>query len=149
MARRINIGQIGNFCEGQMNQLMRVVVLETDQELKAQSPVDTGRFRASWVIGENSTGNYDAGGQQVGTGANRGKTSPPASPAPTLPTGINYRPGTERVGNTYHIHNSLPYAERLAYQNWSTQAAAGWVDIIARQMTNRARQLADIIGRQD
>jgi hypothetical protein len=30
MARRINIGQIGSFCEGQMNQLMRVVVLETD-----------------------------------------------------------------------------------------------------------------------
>ena len=148
MARRINIGQIGNFCEGQMNQLMRVVVLETDQELKAQSPVDTGRFRASWVIGENSTGNYDAGGQQVGTGANRGKTSPPASPAPTLPTGINYRPGTERVGNTYHVHNSLIYAEPLA-NGHSRQAPAGWIDIIARQMTNRARQLADIIGRQD
>ena len=132
MARRINIGDIGNFCEGQMNQLMRVVVLETDQELKAQSPVDTGRFRSSWAIGENATGNYDAG-----TGGS------------LAPVGINYTPGTERVGNTYHIHNSLPYAERLAYQNWSKQASAGWVDIIARQMVNRARQLADIIGRQD
>jgi hypothetical protein len=46
MARRINIGDIGNFCEGQMNQLMRVVVFETDAELKRQSPVDTGRFRS-------------------------------------------------------------------------------------------------------
>ena len=149
MARRINIGDIGNFCEGQMNQLLRVVVLETDQELKAQSPVDTGRFRASWVVGENATGNYDAGAQQTGTGSSKGKTSPPASPAPTPLTGINYTPGNERIGNTYSIHNSLPYAERLAYQNWSTQAAAGWVDIIARQMTNRAKQLADTIGRQD
>jgi hypothetical protein len=148
MARRINIGEIGNFCEGQMNQLLRVVVLETDQQVKTQSPVDTGRFRSSWVIGENSTGNYDAGGQQVGTGANRGKTSPPASPAPTLPTGINYRPGAERVGNTYHVHNSLIYAEPLA-NGHSRQAPAGWIDIIARQMTNRARQLADIIGRQN
>ena len=147
MARRINIGDIGNFCEGQMNQLLRVVVLETDQELKAQSPVDTGRFRASWVVGENATGNYDAGAQQASTGSSKGKTSPPASPAPTPLTGINYRPGNERIGNTYSIHNSLPYAERLAYQNWSTQAAAGWVDIIARQMVNRARQLADTIGR--
>jgi hypothetical protein len=132
MARRINIGDIGNFCEGQMNQLMRVVVLETDQQVKAQSPVDTGRFRSSWAIGENATGNYDAG-----TGGS------------LAPVGINYTPGTERVGNTYHVHNSLPYAERLAYQNWSKQASAGWVDIIARQMTNRARQLADIIGRNE
>jgi hypothetical protein len=147
MARRINIGDIGNFCEGQMNQLLRVVVLETDQELKAQSPVDTGRFRASWVVGENATGSYDAGAQQASTGSSKGKTSPPASPAPTPLTGINYTPGNERIGNIYSIHNSLPYAERLAYQNWSTQAAAGWVDIIARQMTNRAKQLADTIGR--
>jgi hypothetical protein len=131
MARRISIGGIGDFCEGQMNQLLRVVVLETDQQVKTQSPVDTGRFRSSWAIGENATGNYDAG-----TGGS------------LAPVGINYTPGTERIGNTYHVHNSLPYAERLAYQNWSKQAAAGWVDIIARQMTNRSRQLADIIGRQ-
>jgi hypothetical protein len=130
MARRINIGQIGNFCEGQMNQLMRVVVLETDQQVKTQSPVDTGRFRSSWAIGENAIGNYDAG-----TGG------------PLSPVRINYAPGTERVGNTYHVHNSLPYAESLA-NGHSRQAPAGWIDIIARQMTNRARQLADIIGRQ-
>ena len=132
MARRIKIGEIGNFCEGQMNQLLRVVVLETDQQVKSQSPVDTGRFRSSWAIGENATGNYDAG-----TGGS------------LAPVGINYTPGNERIGNTYSIHNSLPYAERLAYQNWSKQAAPGWVDIIARQMTNRARQLADIIGRDE
>jgi hypothetical protein len=131
MARRISIGGIGDFCEGQMNQLMRVVVLETDQQVKTQSPVDTGRFRASWAIGQNATGNYDAG-----TGGS------------LAPVRINYAPGTERVGNTYHVHNSLIYAEPLA-NGHSRQAPAGWVDIIARQMTNRARQLADIIGRNE
>ena len=131
MARRINIGDIGNFCEGQMNQLLRVVVLETDQQVKTQSPVDTGRFRSSWAIGENTTGNYDAG-----TGGS------------LAPVGINYAPGTERIGNTYSVHNSLPYAEPLA-NGYSRQAPAGWIDIIARQMTNRAKQLADTIGRQD
>jgi hypothetical protein len=131
MAKRINIGDIGDFCESQMNQLMRVVVLETDQQVKTQSPVDTGRFRSSWALGENATGNYDAG-----TGGS------------LAPVGINYTPGTERVGNTYHVHNSLPYAEPLA-NGYSRQAPAGWVDIIARQMTNRARQLADVIGRQN
>ena len=131
MARRINIGDIGNFCEGKMNQLVRVVVLETDQQVKTQSPVDTGRFRASWAIGENAIGNYDAG-----TGGS------------LAPVRINYAPGTERFGITYNVHNSLPYAERLA-NGYSRQAPAGWIDIIARQMTNRARQLADTIGRQD
>jgi len=131
MARRINIGEIGNFCEGQMNQLLRVVVLETDQQVKSQSPVDTGRFRSSWAIGENATGNYDAG-----TGG------------PLSPVRINYAPGTERVGNTYHVHNSLIYAERLA-NGHSTQAPEGWIDIVAAQMANRARQLADNIGRNE
>ena len=128
--------------------LMRVVVLETDAELKAQSPVDTGRFRASWVVGENATGNYDAGPQQASKGENVGKTSPPGSPSPTALTGINYIPGNERMGNTYNIHNTLPYAEPLA-NGHSTQAPEGWIDIIAAQMANRARQLADYIGRQD
>ena len=147
MARRINIVDIGDFCEERMNQLMHVVVFETDAELKERSPVDTGRFRASWVIGENATGKYDAGPQQASTGENVGKSSPPTSPAPTSPTGINYVPGNERMGNTYNIHNTLPYAEALA-NGHSTQAPEGWIDIVAAQMANRARQLADNIGRQ-
>ena len=148
MARRINIVDIGNFCEEQMNQLMHVVVFETDAELKGRSPVDTGRFRASWVIGQNATGNYDAGPQQASTGENVGKTEPPESPKPTPPTGINYVPGNERMGNTYNIHNMLPYAEPLAIGH-STQAPAGWIDIVAAQMANRARQLADNLGRSN
>jgi hypothetical protein len=148
MARRIRLDQIGDYSEEKLNQLMRVVVLETDAELKAQSPVDTGRFRASWVVGENQTGSYDAGAQQPATGANRGKGTPPASPPSGPPVGLNYVPGNEKIGKTYHIHNNLIYAESLA-NGGSTQAPAGWIDIVARQMTNRARQLAEQIGRQD
>jgi hypothetical protein len=147
MAEIIKLSDFGKFSEKQVNKLIRVVVLETDLELKMQSPVDTGRFRMSWVVGENATGNYDAGPQQKATAAFKGQTSPPQSPTPGLATGINYNPGSERVGNSYHIHNTLPYAERLG-NGHSTQAPAGWVELIARQMANRARQLADHIGRQ-
>jgi hypothetical protein len=133
MAEIIRLSDFGKFSEEQVDKLLRIVVLETDLELKMQSPVDTGRFRMSWVVGENTTGNYDAGPQQT--------------PAMTRTTGINYNPGSERVGNSYHIHNTLPYAERLG-NGHSTQAPAGWVELIARQMANRARQLADHIGRQ-
>ena len=131
MARRIRLNQIGDYAEDKLNQLMRVVVLETDAELKARSPVDTGRFRASWAIGENQTGNYDAG--------------PSTSTAPVT---LNYTLGNEKIGNVYNIHNSLPYAEPLANGS-SKQARAGWVDLVAKQMTRRARQLANSIGRQD
>jgi hypothetical protein len=148
MARRIRLDQIGDYSEEKLNQLMRVVVLETDAELKARSPVDTGRFRVSWAIGENQAGSYDGGEKQPATGANRGKSEPPAAPVPGPPIGINYVPKTEKAGNTYHIFNSLSYAEALA-NGHSTQAPAGWIDLVTKQMTNRARQLAEQIGRQD
>lgn len=131
MARRIRLDQIGEYSEDKLNQLMRVVVFETDAQLKARSPVDTGRFRASWAIGENFTGNYDAG-----------------TSTSTAPVSLNYALGNEKIGKVYNVHNSLPYAEPLANGS-SKQANAGWIDVVARQMTNRARQLADQIGRQD
>ena len=131
MARRIRLDQIGEYAEDKLNQLMRVVVLETDAELKARSPVDTGRFRASWAIGENQIGNYDAGPSQS-----------------TAPVTLNYTLGSEKITNVYNIHNSLPYAEPLANGS-SKQANAGWVDLVAKQMTRRARQLADSLGRKD
>ena len=131
MSRRIRLDQIGDYAEDKLNKLMRVVVLETDAELKARSPVDTGRFRASWAIGENQTGNYDAG--------------PSTS---TAPVALNYTLGNEKISNVYNVHNSLPYAEPLANGS-SKQANAGWVDLVAKKMTRRARQLANSIGRQD
>ena len=148
MPRQIRLDQIGDYAEEKLNQLMRVVVLETDAELKARSPVDTGRFRASWAIGENQTGNYDAGAQQPATGENRKKSKPPTSPTPGPPVALNYTLGSEKITNVYNIHNSLPYAEPLANGS-SKQARAGWVDLVAKQMTKRARQLADTLGKQD
>jgi hypothetical protein len=47
--------------------------------LNAASPVDTGRFRASWQVGENAAGTYDAGPQQEATGAYKDQTEPPGN----------------------------------------------------------------------
>lgn len=133
MARRINLADFGNYSLQKYEQLLRVTVLETDSRLKQESPVDTGRFRLSWAISEQGTPGYDAG--------------PQASPSGiTPPRRLDYQ--VERAGGVYHIHNNLPYAERLA-GGWSTQSPAGWTDRIAREMTTWARQQADRIGRQD
>lgn len=133
MARRINLSQIGNFSQEKYEQLLRVVVLETDGRLKQASPVDTGRFRMSWAISEYGTPGYDAGPD-------------PGTTAITPPRRLDYQ--VERAGGVYHIHNNLPYAEPLA-NGHSPQAPAGWTELIAREMTEWARQQADRIGRAD
>jgi hypothetical protein len=131
MARNIRIAEIGSYVEGRMEQLLRVAVLETDSRLKQASPVDTGRFRASWQVGENS-----ASGGQVGPGD--------YGAAPPL-TRINYQ--QEKVGNIYSVHNNLPYAERLA-TGWSQKSPSGWVQGIAKDIQGFVVANAAKIGRE-
>lgn len=131
MARTIRVGDIGNYAEQQMEKLLRVAVLETDARLKAASPVDTGRFRVSWQVGENAA----PGGEK-----------PPGTYTGTLQIErIGYQ--QEKLGNVYSIHNNLPYAERLA-QGWSKQAPGGWVQGIAKDIQGFVRVNADRIGRE-
>lgn len=163
MARRIQLSQIGSFSTEKFEQLLRVVVLRVDSEVKTKSPVDLGRFRLSWAVGENASpfpgmppGDY------------RGQ------PVPPVPRKVNYQ--VERAGNAYSIHNNLPYAEKLAngragsgkkeekrykpfrkVDNWASPGGGsshqtngpGWIDLIAREMTAWVKQEADRIGRQD
>lgn len=146
MARRIDLSQIGSYSQEKYEQLLRDVVLKTDRRLKEGSPVDTGRLRLSWSIGENSTPGYDPGPQSSAAGI-------------TPPRRLNYN--AERAGNVYHIHNSLPYAEPVLYgtnlpPSWNgrwrsrnNQIDKAYPDIIAREMSDWARQQADAIGRRD
>jgi hypothetical protein len=131
MARTIRVADIGGYIEGQMEKLLRVAVLETDSRLKQASPVDTGRFRASWQVGENS-----ASGGEVGPGD--------YGAAPPI-TRIGY--SQEKVGNIYSVHNNLPYAERLA-TGWSRKAPSGWVQGIAKDIQGFVRVNAAKIGRE-
>ena len=116
--------------EQRMNALLSQAVLHTDTLLKQESPVDKGRFQNSWQIGENGTGEYD-GGEGLGE-------------AP--PVGMNYNVGNEKIGNTYTIHNSLPYAEALAAGH-SQQAPAGWIQQIANDMQGWIQINAKRIGK--
>jgi hypothetical protein len=151
MARTIRVGEIGRYCEDQMEKLLRSAVLETDSLVKQASPVDTGRFRASWQVGENAAGSYDAGPQQAPSNPGRDKTSAPAKPMFPLRK-MNYQ--QERIGNVYSVHNNLPYAERLATAStkdgraWSKQAPAGWVQGVAKDVQGRVRIAAARIGRE-
>jgi len=148
MARTIRFDEIGSYAEEKYESLLRTLVFATELKLKEGSPVDTGRFRGSWITSENQEVDFDAGEAQPATGQYRGQTKPPKEPALERRRSVGYQFGQEKAGNVYHITNSLPYAERLA-NGHSTQAPAGWVDIIAAEMIAYGRQQADAIGRKD
>ena len=131
MARQIKLSEIGSYAEQQIEKLLRAAVLETDALAKQASPVDTGRFRASWQVGENVA----SGG--IAAPGNYG-SAPPI-------TRLNY--GQERPGNIYSVHNNLPYAEPLA-DGSSKQAPPGWVQGIAKDVQGRVRIAADKIGKE-
>lgn len=139
MPKEIPLDQIGNFVEGQVERLLRKTVLQTDSLLKQASPVDTGRFRASWQVGQ------------------LGNSSTPKPPgkypqAPPL-TAYNYTPGKEKLGNYYSVHNNVPYADKLADaplgQGSSLQTnGPGWVDLIAKDMQDYVKAEYERIKRQ-
>ena len=159
MARKINLNQIDDYFESKLEQLLRAAVLDADTLLKQASPVDTGRFRASWQVGENSS---------------------PGQPKP--PGNYGNQPEIERIGysqetlgNVYSVHNNLPYAEKLAtaapgsgskeetryspkrkVETWNTPGdgssiqtnGPGWIQGIAKDLQGRIKTQARRIRRQ-
>ena len=143
--RNTKLSQIGDYCEDQYNQLLRVTVIETDRRLKKASPTDSGRLRASWQIGENNA-----------SGGNKPEGEYPHIILPA--ERINYT--RERVGNVYSIHNNVPYAEPVLMgtnlpRSWqgrwrskNDQIEKGYPLVIEKDMTDFVRQNAERIGRQ-
>jgi hypothetical protein len=132
MARTIRVGDIGDYCNQQMEKLLRAAVLETDSLVKQASPVDTGRFRASWQVGENA-----APGAGVPAGSYSGISSIKR---------IGYQ--QEKVGNIYSVHNNLPYAEPLARGSSKQAPEPGWVQGIAKDVQTRVQAAAARISRE-
>jgi hypothetical protein len=144
MPRTIAISGIGDYAGEQYEKLLRAAVLETDKRLKEASPVDTGRLRASWQIGENT--------------ASGGVKPPGKYPSVVLPPDrLNYQ--RERLGNIYSIHNNLPYVEPVlmgdnlppswkgAWRSKGNQIQRGYPLVIAKDMQSWIKQQADKIGR--
>jgi hypothetical protein len=137
MAGTIQLGDMGEYVNQQMEKLLRVVVLDVDARLKMESPVKTGRFRASWQVGENSA-----------TGGIVPDGSYPSAP-PLTRIGYSW----EKLGNIYSVHNNLPYAEKLALgqvgSGGSIQTGGpGWVQAIAKDAQSYAKAQAAKIGRE-
>lgn len=99
--KRIKISQIGEFAKGKYERLIEVAVAETYKSLVQKSPVLTGRFKASWAVGQNDASYI---GQPPGK-----RYYPP--PNPEAPNKIGYN--KEKAGNIHFVYNNLPYGEKL------------------------------------
>jgi hypothetical protein len=97
------------------SKLLREVALSMINKLVDKSPVDTGRFRCSWVAGVNRADNSipiftsDTGGE--------------SSKARVLAALANLK-----FGDSLYISNNLAYALMLEY-GWSGQAPNGVAEI--------------------
>ena len=109
-----------------MTQVLVLAMAEIDARLKMKSPVDTGRFRASWTIsvGQIDTTVAPAGGSMA--------VAEPRIPAIS-------------IGAVYYHANSLPYARRIEY-GWSQQAPSGVVRLTAQEVPSIIEALVKQVG---
>jgi hypothetical protein len=112
----------------------RKLTLEILSRVVLKSPVDTGRFRANWNIGNGSP---DTHTDQL---VDPNGTS-------TIQLGQYQLMGMKINGQTIYVTNSLPYAYRLEYEGWSQQAPAGMVRVTLAELGGVAREIANEVKR--
>jgi len=112
--------------KGKTNQslFIRKLLLEIDRRLVLKSPVDTGRFRANWVVGS-----YNIDDSTTDSTDKTGATT--LAKHQHQITGIKYN------GQMVYITNSLPYAFPLEY-GWSDKAPQGMVRITVEEIESIA-----------
>lgn len=122
-----------------LNDAVRGVVLELGTRIVQRSPVDTGRFRGNWQIA--------AGGPDIRTNEPFDKQALGSPPSAATFARWQGEVQAATIGSTFYITNSLPYARKLEYEGWSSQAPAGMVRVtvveygqIIQQVINKAKK---------
>ncbi len=86
--------------------IARKSFIEASGRVIMMSPVDTGRFRNNWFFGLNS-----ASSQITESKSNKGYGESGGSRFNEAVTGSNKM----QIGDSMHLTNNLPYAERMEY----------------------------------
>lgn len=126
--------------------VLRKIAMDCLEGVIMKSPVDTGRFRASWRVGINSVDlsveeapppktkpkqgrSTDAAGRMIVTKAGESNEPPKVSYSleATLSDGAS-KIETAKFGDSITVSNNLPYAERLE-NGWSQQAPQGMLKL--------------------
>jgi hypothetical protein len=108
--------------KGKTELFVKKLLVDIDASLVAKSPVDTGRFRANWILGN---GSVDQSTYERFDASNN---------APIIS-------GLKVNGQVIYITNSLPYANRLEY-GYSDQATDGMVRLTLAEVNSMANKIA-------
>lgn len=118
--------QLDKFCDvtvpEKYNEMIRNVAMALVRALISHSPVDTGRFRCSWVAGKNSA-NTD-----IPTFTSDDGGSASISRVMAALSGMKY-------GDSLYISSNLAYSLMLEY-GWSGQAPSGVAEISVMEVSN-------------
>ena len=122
-----------------LNDTVRGVVLELGTRIVQRSPVDTGKFRGNWQL--------TVGGPDIRTNEPFDKQALGSAPSAGTFDRWKGEIGAATIGSTFYITNSLPYARKLEYEGWSSQAPAGMVRVtvveygqIIQQVINKVKK---------
>lgn len=108
--------------KGKTEQFVKDLCVEIDKRLVDRSPVDTGRFKSNWLLGNG----------QVNSETFERFTAPPNEPL------IN---SIKVNGQTIYITNALPYAKRLETGYSQSQAPFGMVGITLAEVNSMANKI--------
>lgn len=110
------------FCEAAKADMLTVTkkaMIDISNRVVDMSPVDSGRFRSNWEIGQDVVPN---------------EVSPEMGPYPQGPE-VKARLASQSTAITDDVQliflaNTLPYAYRLEMEGWSKQAPAGMLRVV-------------------
>ena len=145
----IPVSKIGEVYKKDYETFLRLLILETDQAIKLNTPVDTGRMRQSWQVGQD--------GPKSGVSPEIQKGQKDASVKEAKFIGFTH----PTIGHDYSIHNNLPYAEANAgyvtgfppswggqFRSKKNQVKFGWLEQIKKDLQTEAPKLWDAVQKR-
>jgi hypothetical protein len=126
---RANFGRKVAKAKTKQTLFFQKLLVEINGRVVIKSPVDTGRFRANWVVGNGSP-------DKTTTEATDG------SGAATIARAAAEINSIVINGQIIYVTNSLPYGPRLEYEGWSKQAPAGMVRVTLAELGGIVRGVA-------
>lgn len=121
MSFTVDLSRLVETAKGKTDLVVKKVMLETFSKVIMKSPVDTGRFRANWIIGYSSP--------DRATSLNTDKSG-----AGTIGQIASEITGAKLDGKSIFLTNSLPYSLRLE-NGYSQQSPQGMVKITLMEIS--------------
>lgn len=116
----LNVDRFIEKTKADADKVVRLLALQALRSVVMKSPVDTGRFRANWMVGvgdfsARTTEAFDLEGER------------------TITTGLGVISGV-KAGQVVYIYNNLPYGPVLEYGLYPNPPLYGSLDRKTKQM---------------